>query len=439
MPYSINNPPDRIKDLPQHAKEIWIAAFNSALSQYKDEGKANAVAWAAVETKYKKNKEGKWVAKKASESSPMMANLIAFGENFNEDTSEIKVIPIGVWNHPQYGKIKISEKDISEFVKNFDSQVRNDLPITEGHANEGETKPAIGWFKKLINKGRDGLWAVIEWTEKGKKLIQDKAYKYFSPEFYTHYEDPETRETRKDVLVGGALVNRPYFKGLPAIVLSEETIINNNMDIEEIITKEVEELTDEEKDFLKENKDTLSDEDKEKFASILEEIEEEKPEEKEEKEEIEETKETEEKTADEKIKGNVLIDSKTLKILEEKAEKGVRAMEELHKQKIDGIVSSLTFSEHNSNGTFLPKSKDKVVDFLLSLSDKQVEKFQEIIGELPKVKLFSEIGGDEGLPVADDVKLDTLVKAKMQESKLGYKEALEQVIADNPELAEKLA
>jgi cation transport regulator len=62
MPYSKENPPDRIKALPAHAQEIWIAAFNSALSQYKgDEGKANATAWAAVEKAgYKKGDDGKW-------------------------------------------------------------------------------------------------------------------------------------------------------------------------------------------------------------------------------------------------------------------------------------------------------------------------------------------------------------------------------------------
>uniref|UniRef100_A0A7C6E9F8 Uncharacterized protein n=1 Tax=candidate division WOR-3 bacterium TaxID=2052148 RepID=A0A7C6E9F8_UNCW3 len=62
MPYTIDNPPDRIKTLPKHAQEIWINAYNAALIQYEDEGKANAVAWAAVEKAgYYKDKSGKWV------------------------------------------------------------------------------------------------------------------------------------------------------------------------------------------------------------------------------------------------------------------------------------------------------------------------------------------------------------------------------------------
>jgi cation transport regulator len=52
MPYTAENPPEAVKGLPQHAQTIFIAAFNSAFEQYKDEGKASATAWAAVKTKY---------------------------------------------------------------------------------------------------------------------------------------------------------------------------------------------------------------------------------------------------------------------------------------------------------------------------------------------------------------------------------------------------
>ena len=61
MPYSISNPPDRIKGLPKHAQEIWVAAFNAALKEYDDEGKANATAWAAVKKAgYEQDSKGEW-------------------------------------------------------------------------------------------------------------------------------------------------------------------------------------------------------------------------------------------------------------------------------------------------------------------------------------------------------------------------------------------
>ena len=61
--------PDAIKKLPAKAKEIWVAAFNSAWDGYdpetseqdSQEGYASAVAWSAVNKKFKKNKDGKYV------------------------------------------------------------------------------------------------------------------------------------------------------------------------------------------------------------------------------------------------------------------------------------------------------------------------------------------------------------------------------------------
>ncbi len=75
MPYkSKEELPDNVKNnLPEHAQEIYLAAFNSAWEQYdkqeeRYEGRsreetAHAVAWAAVEKKYHKNQQGKWMPK----------------------------------------------------------------------------------------------------------------------------------------------------------------------------------------------------------------------------------------------------------------------------------------------------------------------------------------------------------------------------------------
>lgn len=69
MPYSQNQDlPEAVQEhLPEHAQDIYREAFNSAWDQYKDrddrEGAAHAVAWSAVENKYHKNDQGKWVEK----------------------------------------------------------------------------------------------------------------------------------------------------------------------------------------------------------------------------------------------------------------------------------------------------------------------------------------------------------------------------------------
>jgi cation transport regulator len=74
MPYDrLSELPESVRDnLPQHAQEIYQAAFNSAWDQYDKpeerrgdssrEETAHAVAWAAVKQKYEKRND-RWVAK----------------------------------------------------------------------------------------------------------------------------------------------------------------------------------------------------------------------------------------------------------------------------------------------------------------------------------------------------------------------------------------
>ena len=74
MPYNHNaDLPKGVKNnLPPHAQDIYREAFNHAWQQYSSPAKrkdpkepqeqvAHKVAWAAVEKKYKKNSDGKWV------------------------------------------------------------------------------------------------------------------------------------------------------------------------------------------------------------------------------------------------------------------------------------------------------------------------------------------------------------------------------------------
>ena len=75
MPYDNRSDlPDSVRDnLPAHAQDIYKEAFNSAWDQYEDpedrrgdasrEETSHKVAWSAVEGKYEKNEDGRWVSK----------------------------------------------------------------------------------------------------------------------------------------------------------------------------------------------------------------------------------------------------------------------------------------------------------------------------------------------------------------------------------------
>lgn len=76
MPYKeLKELPDSVRDnLPKHAQEIYLSAFNSAWDQYDEpeerrgddtrEETAHKVAWSAVKNTYAKDPEtGKWQRK----------------------------------------------------------------------------------------------------------------------------------------------------------------------------------------------------------------------------------------------------------------------------------------------------------------------------------------------------------------------------------------
>lgn len=75
MPYKNKKElPNRVTDnLPSHAEEIYMEAFNSAWDQYDKpqerrgdasrEEVSHKVAWSAVKKSYEKNEEGNWIKK----------------------------------------------------------------------------------------------------------------------------------------------------------------------------------------------------------------------------------------------------------------------------------------------------------------------------------------------------------------------------------------
>ena len=75
MPYSSKDDlPDSVKHvLPEHAQDIYQAAFNNAWQEYADaserqdgsdrEETAHKVAWSAVKQKYDKTESGSWEEK----------------------------------------------------------------------------------------------------------------------------------------------------------------------------------------------------------------------------------------------------------------------------------------------------------------------------------------------------------------------------------------
>lgn len=227
LPYgSPDELPPEIRDaLPPEARDIFIEAFNSAWeTEGGDEEAAMRIAWEAVKRAgFRKNKEGRWV--KASEDFAYRG-LIRLADFVSDEVlqaerpvSDIQIARTGTWEHPQYGRLEITEQTLQDFVDNFYRRVRGiDIAVDQAHRPEDG---AAGWIKDLHKRGNE-LWATVEWTPLGVRLIRDGIYRYFSPEFAVTYTDPETGQKYRNVLLGGGLTNRPFIKGMAPVMLSED-------------------------------------------------------------------------------------------------------------------------------------------------------------------------------------------------------------------------
>lgn len=140
--------------------------------------------------------------------------------------SEIQVLRTGTRKHPSYGEFSISEADLDQFIQNFKENKRGvDICVDVDH-DPGHK--AVGRYKDLYKKGTNAVFAVVEWTNQWLELLKDKTYRYFSPELHFEFQDEMTGETIRNLLVGGGITNRPFFKGMQALTMSEQSNDTDN-------------------------------------------------------------------------------------------------------------------------------------------------------------------------------------------------------------------
>jgi len=259
----------------------------------------------------------------------------------------------------------------------------------------------------------------------------------------------ETHEQFGNVLLGGALTNRPYFKSLAPVALSENMyagFINSTsktftqggekimLTKEELKAKLVEdanfalpaESTDEEKVAFEEAKTevTKDAEEKEEAERVAKE-------------------EADKKAADDAaVKASEKFISKAdhIKEMNEvKSQMGI-LQSKLRFKEVTEQVEGYIFSESNVDGVLLPKNKEATVKLFMELSPKAAGLFTEFLKALPKVsaKLFKEEGGAEGDVKGNEEAIETETTKIMSENPgMKYSGALRVLQSKKPELFKK--
>lgn len=198
--------------------------------------------------------------------------------------SRIHLMSAGNWKTPYHGNFEMTASDLSQMVEHFNQGIglvdnSGRAPINYGHDQGGK---AAGWINNLAVEGED-LWGDIEWTPAAKQSLLDGEWRYISPEWNPRtvpWQNPQVAgEEVENVFNGAALTNIPLFTKLKPVMASRDAshgVSDNSikanegedMDLSEIRVKTLDELTDEEKAFLVEHKDELTEEELKAFALV---------------------------------------------------------------------------------------------------------------------------------------------------------------------------
>jgi len=345
-------------------------------------------------------------------------------------SSWIHGLPLGEYAHPVFGKIQVTVDRAKRFADNVKAKIRGiDPSINYNHNNQDV---ASGWVKDAESRA-DGLWLFVEWTAAAVEKIKNKEYRYFSAEYQDSWENPATKTKHQDVLVGGALTNRPFMKNLLPINLSENSI-SYAFDLVEAINKAKEDNKGDDMDLKKLNEllglpaDTTQEVAFAKLAELK------TPPADPGKPTVPAVSLSEElkKLAEENPMVKALIDTVDA---QNTALKGFQA----------GLIEadiSKKLSEFDASKIILtPVAKDKVHDFLLEAPVTLHEKFWNILGLLKSSSgLLVELGERAGAGVRYGSAKDSVTlfmdeaNRVAQDQKITLDEAMTVVSRNNPEL-----
>lgn len=146
-----------------------------------------------------------------------------------------EVIPLEIQLYP-YGRVEVEGDGygiidgigMDQIISSFERR-GNDVVIDYEHQTLKDIQaPAAGWITRLVNRGLQGLWAVVKWSDKAKDYLKNREYRYFSPVYSVRKSD-----RRIVALHSVALTNSPKTNQLKPLVAKENYTATNRFAIDE--------------------------------------------------------------------------------------------------------------------------------------------------------------------------------------------------------------
>lgn len=355
--------------------------------------------------------------------------------------TSFELLKVGMWRTPYHGDIMIMPQDLQEYVDNktkgygVSGNNKLKLPLNYGHDQSGK---AAAWFNIAVQG--DTLMAVdVEWTPSGAQAVKDGEWKCISAEFCPAgrggWCDPLDQEHFvENVIEGAALTNIPLMNMLEPVMASaafskdevrqEVFLITANKEttmptLAEVVAKDPTTLTEDEKTFLTDSKEQLTDEQKKTFGFEVTQ-----------KEEVKEVPAPVEQPApvEEPVAAEIAASIKSGKSVVIAADRLGRL--EKTADAYENEMATKVVMAHVSRGAIKADAIGKWVKQVRA--DK--EGTEELLKSIPDNKLLADaIGTEEDIASIDDrERITTLAKSKVEASqgKLSIQEAMKQAMSE---------
>ncbi|SFI90371.1 phage protease [Brevibacillus centrosporus] len=135
--------------------------------------------------------------------------------SLNEVPSEVQLLPRG-WTNTKKGKFLVDDESIRLILRDFQTKANDAVIDYEHQTLTGQQAPAAGWIMELVDKGDDGLWGRVEWTDRAKEYLANREYRYLSPVIHV-------REDGKVIgFINAGLTNFPAIDGMVPVSFKDQ-------------------------------------------------------------------------------------------------------------------------------------------------------------------------------------------------------------------------
>ena len=137
----------------------------------------------------------------------------------------LKTVKLSPWGKVQStnGDFLVDDEGVREILRTF-AEHGTDVPIDVEHSGLDKSLPpmqrgAVGFVKKIFSDVGQGLFSLVQWTDKGRELIRSGQFAYLSPVFLVRKDD----RRRVVGLHSAGITNKPAIPRMERLAASQTT------------------------------------------------------------------------------------------------------------------------------------------------------------------------------------------------------------------------